>query len=348
MKKFELKNRGVVIGSGSPCFIIAEIGINHNGDLGLAKEMIREAAKCGANAVKFQIFEPKCFVTENAVVYGDAKSTEPIKQVDMLQKYTFTYDEWRELKETADGEDIMFFASVFDNQSIEIVERLNLDVFKIASCDLTNIPLIKQTASLGKLTLLSTGMSTLSEIDTAVRAFVGTGNKQLILMHCVSSYPAKIEDSNISLVRTLKKSFDLPVGFSDHCKTNYASFGAVSFGAAAIEKHFTTDNEIQGVDQEMSLNPMEFLDLVDGIRGIEKSVGNSFKTVLESEMPARINGRRSLVAAYDIPANEIIKPDMLIAKRPGTGISPSYFDIIVGRKTQQAIQKDEMIDWAKI
>jgi len=336
------------IGAKHSCFVIAEIGMNHNGDLDLAKAMIKSAAECGASAVKFQIFKAEKFVAENALVYGENSHSEPVSQVEMLKKYEFSYDEWKLLKDTAAKEGIIFFASAFDEESIKVVNSLDVELFKIASCDLTNLPLIRQIGSCGKATFMSTGMSTLSEIDIAVRTFLKTANRNLVLMHCISSYPANIADSNIAVIQSLQTAFGLPVGFSDHCKENYASFGAVVLGSVAIEKHFTIDNKLPGIDQEMSLNPEEFAKLVEGIKAIRKSIGVSTKTVLESEKPARTNGRRSIMASCDIPVGVIINQKMLTIKRPGTGLSPIYYDFIIGKKASQLIKKDELLTWEKL
>jgi|ETNmetMinimDraft_13_1059891.scaffolds.fasta_scaffold28651_1 N-acetylneuraminate synthase/N,N'-diacetyllegionaminate synthase len=334
------------IGPDNPCFVIAEIGMNHNGDLDLAKAMIKSAAECGTNAVKFQIFKAEKFVTENALVYGEDSHSEPLSQVEMLKKYEFSSDEWKLLKDTAVKKGIIFFASVFDDESLDIAGSLDIELLKIASCDLTNIPLIRQVAGLGRPVLLSTGMSTLSEIDIAVSTFLEKGNDKLILMHCVSSYPAKIEESNIRVIPALRNMFEIPVGFSDHCKENYASFNAVSHGAVVIEKHFTTDSKLPGIDQKMSLNPAGLNELVNGIRSIEKSTGRSVKRILESERPARINGRRSLVASKDLEAGEVISPEMVAVKRPGTGISPIHFDLVLGRKLNKPVKKNEFLSWS--
>ena len=336
------------IGAKHSCFVIAEIGMNHNGDLDLAKAMIKSAAECGASAVKFQIFKAEEFVAENALVYGENSHSEPVSQVEMLKKYEFSYDEWKLLKDTAAKEGIIFFASAFDEESIKIVNSLDVELFKIASCDLTNLPLIKQIGRCGKTTFLSTGMSTLSEIDIAVRTFFKTGNRNLVLMHCISSYPAKIEEANIAVIQSLQTAFGLPVGFSDHCKENYASFSAAVLGSVAIEKHFTIDNKLPGIDQKMSLNSVEFTKLVEGIKAIRKSLGVSTKTVLDSEKPAKTNGRRSLVASKDLEAGKIISPEMVAVKRPGTGISPIYYDLIIGKKVRQHIKKDELLTWEKL
>lgn len=331
--------------NSSHCFVIAEIGINHNGKFSLAKKMIESAHEVGAHAVKFQIYSSHYFVTNNALVYGKNKKGLAKKQSDMLRTYELTFQEWKNLKKIADKIGIIFFASVFDAPSIEIGISLDLPIYKIASCDLTNIPLIRKIASLKKPVLLSTGMADLNEIQKAIEIFQEAKNNQLLLMQCTSNYPNTLENAHVRTIPFLKEKFNLPVGFSDHCKENFASFAAVALGACVIEKHFTIDNHLIGVDQKMSLNPHEFSNLVSGITAIEKSLGSSKKKPLNCEKDARIQARRSLFAARNIQKGETIKPAMLIAKRPGNGISPLEFDQLIGRKTNQSIKKDELFKW---
>lgn len=327
------------------CFLIAEVGINHNGDPALACEMVRAAAGAGADAVKFQAFSAEQFVTADAVVYGDDKGGLPTRQIDMLAAYEFTEDAWRRIRDAAADAGVTFFASVFDRDNLNLFERLGAPLYKIASCDLTNLRLVRAVAATGKPVLLSTGMGTLQEVAAAVDAFGDGAAERLTLMQCTSSYPSRAADAHLRVMGSLREAFGVRVGFSDHCQANYVAFAAAALGASAIEKHFTSDTSLPGVDQKMSLSPAEFADLVHGVRDIEQALGSPHKRPLEVEAAARQNGRRSLVAAGDIPAGTVLQPDMLVAKRPGTGISPAMLDTLIGRRTSRAIRRDEPIAW---
>ncbi|MBW1768325.1 MAG: N-acetylneuraminate synthase family protein [Deltaproteobacteria bacterium] len=322
--------------------------MNHNGDLGLAEEMITSVAECGADAVKFQIFHAESFVTKDAMVYGEGRSGQPVTQIDMLKPYEFSLDQWERLKDFSEKKGLIFFASVLDDYSAELFASLEPPLFKIASCDLTNIPFIKKIASFTKPTFMSTGMSNMAEIDIAVRVFLEKGNDQLALLQCTSSYPARMEDAHVRAIPVLREAFGLTAGFSDHCKDNYASFASVALGASIVEKHFTTDNNLPGVDQEMSLAPDQFKDLVKGIRAVEAGLGNAQKKVLPSERAALENGRKSLVASTFISKGAVIESEMVAAKRPDKGISPIYYDLIIGRKARRDIHEDEYLTWESI
>ncbi len=333
------------IGRGAPCFVIAEIGMNHNGDEALAADMVRAAAGCGADAVKFQTFFARHFVTRDALVYGEDRGDQPRTQVEMLEPYELSESAWADLKKTAEEQGLLFLSTPLDEPSVDLLESLGVKAFKIASCDVTNIPLIRRIARLGKPAVLSTGMSTLGVVDGAVEAFCGCGNRDLALMQCTSSYPARNEDANLRVIRTLERAFGLPVGFSDHCRNNYAAFASVVMGASLIEKHFTVDHDLPGVDQKMSLNPAEFKDLVEGVRGVEASLGRPEKRVSEAERDAREGGRRGIVASRFIPKGAEITPDMVTAKRPAGGISPANIDLVVGRRAKRDIPEDAFLSW---
>lgn len=333
------------IGAGKPCFLVAEIGMNHNGDVDLAETMIAAAAESGADAVKFQFFIAEHFVTADAMVYGDDKDDVPSRQVDMLKPYELQLDEWRRLQKFSESRGIIFFGTPLDSPSVDLVRELDTPLVKIASCDCNNSLLIRQVAELNKPTILSTGMSTIGEISTAVDEFSGHGDGTLALMQCVSSYPAALADANVRTIPHLAGIFGLPVGFSDHCKENASAFAAAALGAVIIEKHFTSDNDLPGVDQNMSLNPEEFKNLATTVRGIEQALGQPHKGVLNSEQAARENARRGLVAARDIEKGETVTADMIAAKRPASGISPNLIDSVIGLKANGTIKQDQRIGW---
>jgi len=326
-------------------FIIAEIGMNHNGDIELAKKMIKDAKVSGADCVKFQVFKAEEFVTSTAMVYGEEKDTEPARQVDMMKKYEFDEIQWKELKMECEQEGIEFLASVFDEDSLNILENIGVKRYKIASCDVTNLLLLEKIGAVGKPVIMSTGMSKIEEIALAVETLRQNGSKDITLLQCVSSYPAKAEDANLLAMKSMGNIFGTKIGYSDHIKENYVSFAAAALGAEVIEKHFTKDNNLPGVDQKMSLNPLEFKDLVNGIRAIEKSLGESSKKVASSENAAREGGRRGLVAACKILPGEKITKDKIKAKRPGKGINPIYYKLILGKQINKTIEKDEFITW---
>lgn len=340
-----LKVGGKEIGAGAPCFIVAEIGMNHNGDPALAGAMIEKAAACGADAVKFQVFCAEAFVTRDALVYGDGKAGQPKSQIEMLRPLELSAEVWRQLKERAEDRGLVFFATPLDESSVEVLEGLDVGLMKIASCDTTNIPLIRKVAGLKRPTLMSTGMSDVGDIATGVSTFLATGNRQLALLQCTSSYPARPEDAHVRAIPVLRETFGVPVGFSDHCRSNYAAFAAVALGASVVEKHFTTDNALPGVDQEMSLNPEAFTDLVRGVRAVESSLGCPQKRVLPAEEAALQNGRRGIVARGFIPAGTVIAGEMLTTKRPALGISAAHYDLVVGRRARKDLREDEHITW---
>jgi|AGTN01.2.fsa_nt_gi Sialic acid synthase len=336
---------GRLVGAGHPCFVIAEVGMNHNGDFALAQAMIAAAAEAGADAVKFQVFNAEDFVTKDALVYGEDKGALPSRQIDMLKPYEFTRDQWAALQDYAKARGIVFFATPLDEASLAMLETIDPPLYKIASCDVTYTALIRKVAGTGRPTILSTGMSTLDEVAGAVRAFHEAGGTQLALMQCTSAYPASMEDANLRCIPQLAATFGVPAGFSDHCKENYGVFAAVALGASLVEKHFTTSNDLPGVDQKMSLDPVAMADLVCGIRAVEVAMGTGTKLVVPAEQAARTNGRRGLVAACDIAPGTMIEPGMLVAKRPPTGIAPNLVDLVVGRLTRRPLAKDAPVTW---
>ena len=325
-----------VIGEGHPVFVVAEAGINHNGKLEQAKDLIRRAKEAGADAVKFQMFKAESLCSKRS------------KNFELFKSLELTRDDWARIAETAQSLDIIFFSSPFDKESVELLDDLGVPAFKVASGDLTYLAFLKYIAEKGKGIILSTGMSTLSEIDEALHAIYSAGNKDVALLHCVSNYPTKAEDVNLKAINTLEQVFKLPVGFSDHTVGIVIPIAAVSLGAKVIEKHFTLDKNLPGPDQKLSLNPAEFKEMVAGIRMIEQALGDGVKIPRESEAEVRSTGRRSITAKINIPAGTAITQDMLKIVRPGTGIEPKFIDIVIGRTAKGNIQEDEALTWEKI
>jgi N-acetylneuraminate synthase/N,N'-diacetyllegionaminate synthase len=333
------------IGEGEPCFIIAEAGVNHNGNINLAKKLIDAAKEAGADAVKFQTFKAENIVVKNAEKAEYQKETTGIgeSQYEMLKKLELREVDFKELAEYAKDKGIVFLSSPFDKESVDLLYELDVPAFKVGSGEITDFPLLKHIAKKGKPIILSTGMATLGEIEEALNVIRSEGVEDVILLHCVSNYPARIEDVNLRAMETLKKAFKLPVGFSDHTLGITASIAAVASGACLIEKHFTLDRNSPGPDHKASLEPDELKEMVKAIRDMEKALGDGIKKPTKEEDKIKKIARRSIVAKIDIPKGTIIAEDMLDVKRQGTGIEPKYIDMIVGKKAKENIRKDELV-----
>ncbi len=324
------------IGSGEQTFIIAEAGLNHDGDFAQAKKLVEEAAKTGADAVKFQIFKTEEFIS------GDAE------YFDLFKSLEFNMDEWTELANLADKLGIIFSASVFDAESADFLADAGSPVYKIASGDLNYYPLLSHISKKNVPVILSTGMATLAEIEESLNNIYSTGNKQVALMHCVSSYPTEYGNVNLNLINNLKKLFNIPVGFSDHTIGNFIPSLAVAKGADLIEKHFTVDKDLPGPDHKLSLDPIEFKEMVENIRITESAMGDGVKVVTDEEKQIKKVGRRSITAVDNISQGEAISMDKIKILRPGNGIEPKYIDSIIGKTVKEDIKKNQTINWDMI
>lgn len=346
--KVKIANR--LIGEGEPCFIVAETGVNHNGDINLAKKLIDVAREAKADAVKFQTFKAEKVVTRNAEKADYQKQATGVEesQFEMIKKLELSKEEHSELKNYADAQGIIFLSTPYDKQSADLLVRMGVPAFKISSADITNHPLLSAIAAKNLPIILSTGMSTLGEVEEAVGVITNTGNEQLILLHCNFNYPARMEDINLRAMITLRQSFGFSVGYSDHTMGIEVSLAAVALGAVVIEKHFTLDRNLPGPDHRASLEPAELKEMVTKIRNVERALGSSVKRPCGAEIPNRAICRRSIIAAMDMPRGVTISDDMLAAKRPGTGISPKHVKALVGRKVVATIKKDELITWDKV
>jgi len=335
------------IGEGESTFIIAEAGVNHNGDISLAKRLIEAAAEAGADAVKFQTFRAENVVTRGApkAEYQRGTMDTAESQLEMLKKLELTGQDFAGLKDYCEQRGILFMSTPHDQESIDLLEQLGVSLFKVGSGDITNIPYLQHMARKGKPIILSTGMTTLGEVEEAVETILAAGNKDLILLHCVSNYPARVEDCNLRAIQTLEIAFQLPVGFSDHTLGIEISLAAVALGAKVIEKHFTLDKTLPGPDHRVSLEPAELARLVRGIRNIERAIGNGLKRPRQGEMENRSLTRKSLVAACKIPAGTLILDQMIKVKRPGTGLAPKFRAEVVGRRARVDISEDQLIEW---
>jgi len=338
------------IGDNYPCFIIAEAGVNHNGDLNLAKKMIAVAKKSGADAIKFQTFHADKVVIKTAdkAEYQKATTGTEESQYDMIKKLELTDNEFSHLANYSRKKKILFLSTPFDKNSVDVLDEIGVPAFKISSGEITNFPLLTHIAKKSKPVILSTGMSTMDEVAGAVDLLKRNGAPQIAILHCVTSYPAEIQDLNLRVMDTLKNQFNLPVGFSDHSMGIIASIAAVAMGASIIEKHFTLKKTLPGPDHKASLNPKELLSLVNGIRQIEAARGTGIKILTPCEQAIKKVARRSIVSAKTIRAGELIQDTMLEIKRPGTGIDPTCYNNLLNRKARVTIPKDTIIVWNMI
>lgn len=338
------------VGHGEPCFIIAEAGVNHNGDLMLAMRLIDVACEAGADAVKFQTFKVNKVLSRMAPKAKYQKDTTDSResQYAMVSRLQLTDGDFRQLAVHARKRKITFLSTPFDEVSVDLLDELRVPAFKIASGEITNLSLLSYVAGKGKPMILSTGMSTLAEIREAVRAIRDAGNRDFILLHCVSAYPARVEDANLRVMATLEAEFRVPVGLSDHTLGIVVPIAAAALGAVVIEKHFTLSKSMEGPDHRASLDPAELTEMVKAIRQVEKSLGDGRKSLTDEERDTRKTARRSIVAGVDIGEGTTITENMLTTKRPGTGIPPKYLEAVVGSVAEVAIRYDEVVTWRKL
>ncbi len=337
---------GKLVGDGSPCFVIAEAGVNHNGNLETAKRLIDASVEAGADAVKFQAYRAEKLVTLNAPKAGYQRRMKTSEsQFKMLKELELNEEAFSTLKDYSAKKDTIFLASAFDEESADVLERIGVPAYKTGSGELTNLPLLEHIARKGKPMIVSSGMSTIEEISEAISTIKSGGGREIVLLHCVSNYPAAAQDVNLKVIQTLKNRFKLPIGFSDHTLSIIIPSAAVSIGACVIEKHITLDHNLAGPDHRASLEPEEFRVMVNNIREVEEALGDGVKRVTKDEKEIREVARRSLVAAVNIPAGTIITLEMLDIKRPGTGISPKYAGDVAGKRAKVSIKRDELIDW---
>jgi N-acetylneuraminate synthase/N,N'-diacetyllegionaminate synthase len=328
-------------------FIIAEAGVNHNGSIALAKQLIDVAAASKADAVKFQTFIAEDVVSTDApkAEYQKQTTDSSESQLDMIKKLELSKKDHQELIDYANHKNIMFLSTPFDERSVNLLIELGVPLIKISSGEITNHPFLKYIAKKGLPIILSTGMSTLKEVAEAVSVIKAAGCKDLTLLHCTSNYPARVEDCNLLAMKTMADAFDVLVGYSDHTPGIYVSIAAAAMEACVIEKHFTLDKNLPGPDHKASLESDELEEMVQGIRLVEKARGSSVKAPVESELEVRDVARRSIVAKIDIPASTIITEDMLAFKRPGVGVPPKDMDQIIGQVPISDIKKDSFINF---
>ncbi len=341
VKDIKIKNR--VIGENYPTFIIVEACDNHLGNLETAKEMARYAKLIGADAVKYQHHIPD----EEMLKEGFPTSSNfNIPLYEFLKRYALKLKDHYELFKYCNEIGLIYLCTPFSLKAAQELNEMGVHAFKIGSGEMTDIPTLKEIAKFGKPMIISTGMATIEEIDETVNTLLPI-NDQIILMNCTSEYPAKHTDVNLGVIKKLKERYNLIIGHSDHTPDIYTCFSAVSLGAKVIEKHFILDKRQPGPDQCVSIEPMEFYQLVYGIKRIEEALGEK-KEVHELEKPIRRWAFRSVVSLVYIPKGKIIEKDMVWTKRPGTGIPAKYLERVIGKKAKVDIPKDHLISWEEL
>jgi N-acetylneuraminate synthase len=331
-----------------PCFVIAEAGVNHNGSLLRAKEMVEVAKHAGANAIKFQTFRTELLATSTAekAEYQQQRTGIEQSQFEMLKGLELTYDEFSKLNDYCFEVGIEFLSTPFDEPSADFLDSLKMSRFKIPSGEVTNVRLIRHIARFGKQILMSTGMCSDVDIERALGwIFAEQRESKVWLLQCVSEYPAKASDTNLRAVETMRQKFGLPVGLSDHSLGYAIPLAAVALGAVVIEKHFTMDRGLPGPDHAASLDPGQLKSMISGIREVESAMGDGQKRPTPNEEKVAQVARRSIVAAHNIPVGWVLQDADLTFLRPGSGIEPRHYLDIIGRKTKRAIESHELLDW---
>ncbi|EMI41812.1 sialic acid synthase [Rhodopirellula sp. SWK7] len=333
------------VGEGHGCFVIAEAGVNHNGSIQRALELIDCAADAGADAVKFQTFESTQLVTRDAPQAAYQQKNLGIKQsqLEMLRQLELSRDDHERLIGHCQSRGIHFMSTPFDEPSVDLLVELGVDVFKIPSGEMTNTPFLAHVASKGLPLIVSTGMCSLGDVEVAVDTIESAGNQDFVLLHCVSNYPADPATVNLRAMATMRSAFGHPVGYSDHTMGIDISVAAAALGACVLEKHFTLDRTLPGPDHKASLEPSELVQLIKSIRTVESALGTGVKQATSAEKETARAARKSLVAATHIPAGAELTESLLAIKRPGTGLPPSMKPFLLSRRTKIDIAEGELL-----
>ena len=340
------------VGEGHPVFIIAEAGVNHDGDIEVAKRLVDIAAESGADAVKFQSFVAERLNTRTApkaryhieTTGSDAERS----WFDRLKKEEFTPEMHQVIMEYCRTKGILFLSTPYDEQSADLLEKLEMAAYKIASTDVTNIPFLKHVAAKGKPVILSTALSTYDEVQEAVDAIYVMGNRQLIILQCIGNYPPKVEDAHLAVIAELKRRFQVPVGYSDNGPSDIVPIAATVLGSCIIEKHFTISRRLPGPDHRASLEPEELKKMVRDIRLTEQALGSPQQKPAACELENISRLRKSVVATRFIPQGTVITPEMVTAKRPATGLHPRHSTYFPGKRAKQNISEDELLDFSLV
>lgn len=329
-------------------FIIAEAGVNHNGSLEIAKRLVDVAADAGADAVKFQTFRAENMVTKFAQKAEYQKETTAGNETlfDMIKKLELDVNAHKELISYCKEKEVIFLSTPFDIESIELLNELGVEIFKIPSGEITNLPYLRKVGGLKKKIILSTGMANLGEVEVALNALVAAGTKRedITVLHCTTEYPAPIEDVNLLAMITIREAFKVNVGYSDHTLGIEIPIAATALGATVIEKHFTLDKDMEGPDHKSSLDPKELKLMIKAIRNVEKALGNGIKRSSPSEKKNKHIVRKSIVAARCIKPGECFTAENITTKRPGTGINPMEWDKVMGKKAIRNFKEDDLIE----
>ena len=342
----EFEIHGRKIGENHPVFFIAEAGVNHNGSLDLAKQLVDVAKEARADAVKFQTFK-----TENIIVPDAPKSTYHVETTgleqswfDLLKTQELSREMHEQLIDYCRRKEIIFLSTPYDEESADLLEEVDVPAFKIASTDTNNIPFVRYVAQKGKPMIISTAMCEMEEVEQAVNAIREEGLQEFVVLQCTGNYPTRLEDSNLRVIEMYRRKLNCLVGYSDHTAELINPIAATALGTSVYEKHFTIDKELPGPDHRMSLSPDELKETIRLIRQTEQALGSRQKGVLESEKGNRLMLRKSLVAATNISKGTEITREMIAIKRPGKGISPSRLDNFIGRKILIDVSKDVILD----
>lgn len=340
-----------MVGDASPVYVIAEAGVNHNGDRRLAKELVAAAAEAGADAVKFQTWVTEKLITPEAPLaeYQARNIASRQTQFAMLKQLELSYDAFREVRNFGQQRGIVVFSTPDEEESADFLASLDVPVFKIGSAEVSNISFLQHVASKGKPVILSTGMANLAEVDAAVKAIEATGHSQLLLLHCVSNYPCQPAECNLRAMDTLRAAFGYPVGFSDHSEGHVVTVAAVARGACVIEKHITLDKRMAGPDHAASLDPKEFAAMVTAIRVCESALGTGRKEPTASEIAHRPLMRKRWVTNRPLPAGARLTPgDLALRRSSPDGLDPSQMALLIGRELKQPMAAWEVITLEKL
>ena len=343
MKSLKVGDR--LIQEGGKPFIIAEAGVNYENSMETAIEMVKQAALNGADAIKFQSYKAETIAAKDSPAYWDTDKT----QRDFFKLYdSFNEDDYRELAKEAERNKIFFMSTPFDNSAVDFLDPL-IPVYKIASADITNIPFLRYIAEKKKPIFISTGAATLGEIESAIKTIREVENVPVVPLHCILSYPTDFSDANLRMIKHLRKIFpEHLVGYSDHTKPDKAMVTLVTaylMGATVLEKHYTLDKTLPGNDHYHAMDPQDLKLLTENIDVVMKILGDSEKRIIEAELPARKNARRSIVTSKALKKGDVITADNITTKRPGKGIDPTYYDLLLGKKINQDLDEDEILYW---
>lgn len=330
--------------------IIAEAGVNHNGDINYAYKLIDEAVEAGADIIKFQTYKSEKLVSINAqkAEYQKKNTNDDDSQLEMLKKYELSYDDFRNLKIYCEEKEIRFLSTAFDFESVEFLHSLRMGMWKIPSGEITNLPYLIKIASYHEPVILSTGMSDIEEVRAAIGVLKENGTDDITVLHCTTEYPAPFDSVNLKAMLTMKEQFGVKIGYSDHTEGIEVPIAAVALGASVIEKHFTLDKNMPGPDHKASLEPKELKQMISSVRNIEKALGDGNKTVSDSEKKNINIARKSIISKTHIKIGDVFSENNLTTKRPGNGISPMRWYDLLGKESKNEYLEDSLIDISEL